>query len=163
MEILIEKKKHKVIYIEYQDRLPRIVVTIAFIETAKTPYWRPYFWDFFACDGDIDNIMAYNSGSGSAIDKLPSPHYIDTYKGASYWIDDCAKLEKESINIQKLSNPILLKVDDISSTNPFDVASITYSHEYCDVCGHSSDEFCFEHKYEDKDGDARYKHDNSCE
>jgi hypothetical protein len=163
MEILIENEKHKIIYIEYQDKLPFKVITAKFIETAKNPYWIPYQWDFFACNGDVKEILAYNSGFGGEINQLQASHYVETFKGASYWIDDCAKLEKQAININRLKNPILLKNDWISSKNPFKIAQITHSHEYCDICNYFSDEFCNEHKYFDAEGYARYKHDNSFE
>ena len=163
METLINERKHKIVYIEYQDNLPHSVITACFIETAEKPYWRPFYWDFFACNGDEADMLAYNSGSGGKINELQSPHYRDGYNGASYWIDDFAKLDKPAINCRQIKNPRILTDGYTKSRNPFKTSQFTDVQEYCDVCGHFSDEFCYEHKYFDDDGNARYKHDNSFE
>ena len=158
MEVLIENRKHKVIYIEYQDDIPFSVVTIFFVETAKVPYWRPERWDFYANKDDKNDIKAYSSGSGGDAYEIQSPQYIDKYLGAKYWMEEGVKFDSIERNITKLKEPI-----SNGFKNPFDIAEITDTNEYCDRCGYYSDEFCFEHKYEDNNFNVRYKDDDSYE
>ncbi len=162
MEILIDDTKQKVIYIEYQDGLPYRAVTIFFVETAEKPYWRPEYWDFFANNGDKNDLRAYRFGSGGDCNTIQAPQYADGYLGARYWIADSIKFDGTPKNIKQLNRPKLLN-GYINSRNPFKVAEITNSYEYCDRCGHSSTELCDEHKYEDDEGNVRYKDDDSYE
>jgi hypothetical protein len=162
MEYLIDNEKHKVIYIEYQDGLPHSVVTIFFVDTAKEPYWRPEYWDFFANEGDKNDLRAYSSGSGGDDKKIQAPQYIDGYLGARYWMAEYIEFDGEPKNIKRLKSPKLLRCYE-NSRNPFKVAEITHSCEYCDRCGHYSTEFCDEHKYDDDEGNVRYKDDDSYE
>jgi hypothetical protein len=160
METVIDDIKHKVIYIEYQDGLPFRVVTIFFVGTAKEPYWRPEFWDFFANEGDANDLMAYRSGSGGSDKEIDAPQYVDEYSGASYWMADNIQFDGIPQNIRKLKHPKLLHGYE-NSRNPFKVAEITNSYEHCDRCGYDSTEFCDEHKFFDEEGTARYIDDNS--
>lgn len=158
MKYQIGEETHIVIYIEYQDRIPHSVITKHFVSTAVEPYWRFEYWDVFANDGDTNDLRIYKSGSGG--DTLPAPQYIDGCKDGRYWLADGHELTGEPRNAQKLKYPFLL-IGYENSKNPFKVAEITHSYEYCDRCGHASTEFCYEHKYDDDEGNARYIDDNS--
>ena len=52
LEIQIGDELHRVVYIDYKDGIPHQVMTTHFIPTADKPYWRLYWWDFFANNGD---------------------------------------------------------------------------------------------------------------
>ncbi|MGE5317666.1 MAG: hypothetical protein ACM3ME_06695 [Chloroflexota bacterium] len=158
MKYQLEDEEHEVIYIEYQDNIPHAMVTRHFINRAQNPYWSFEFWDVFANNGDNTDLYLYNSGSGSGT--ITAPQYVEDYKGGSYWIAEDVEFDGEPKNATKLEDPILLNGYE-SSTNPFEIAEITNSYEYCDRCGHASTEFCYEHKYEDEEGIARYIDDNS--
>lgn len=159
MKRIIDDRNHKIIYIEYQENIPFNVVTIFFVETSKQPYWRPETWDFFANEGDVDDMYAYSSGSGGSHNKIPAPQYIDGYLGASYWMADGVEFEGIEKNIKRLERPLLIN----AHKNPFKYSEITHSSEYCDRCEYYSTEFCHEHKYEDDDDNVRYKDDDSYE
>lgn len=161
MEYEIDKKKHKIIYIEYQDGLPHNAVTVHCVDTAKIPYWIPVYWFIFANDGDTNYLMAYCEGFGGDDKKINAPQYVDDCKGVRYWMADGIEFEGEPKNIKRLKYPKLLKGLWENSRNPFVVAEITNHCEYCDRCGHYSTEFCYEHKYEDDEGNDRYKDDDS--
>lgn len=163
MKITIGDKKHKIIYIEYHDKLPHSVVTIVYIKNKKNSYWSPRYWDFFLEEGDRKDIRAYNSGSGGDATKIEAPHWVDGYIG-TYWIADGISFNGTPINAKKLEQPErLIGYLGKKSRNPFKVAEITDNCEYCDRCGHESSNFCYEHKYDDDDGNVRYKDDNSYE
>jgi len=156
----IKNQEHEVIYIEYQDAVPHSVVTKSYISNAKKPYWRTTQWDVFANDGDSENLMIYESGSGGEPTDISTPHYIESYKGASYWMGLGASFNSIPSNIIKLARPFNLGKNGDTIFNPFDICERTYSSEYCELCGHHSTEFCFEHKYDDENGDPRYIHNN---
>jgi len=160
MKILIGDEEHTIIYIEYQEGIPYSVITTQFIPTAKVPNNCPHSWDFFLNEGDKNDLRAYNSGFGGDATKIPAPQYIDGCTGVTYWISDGVEFEGEPKNIKKLKHPRLLKGFE-NSRNPFKIAEITNSCEYCDRCGHHSTEFCYEHKYDDDEGNPRYIDDDS--
>lgn len=163
MKIKIDNKEHRVVYIDYNDGIPHSVQTIAFIPTANKPYWRLYDWDFFANNGDKTDIRAYNSGSGGSHKQLQAPHWADGYVG-KYWIAKDAKFKGKVKNGKQLKNPKSLPSyymsDTKTSTNPFKCAEITHDIDYCEMCGHESTEWCQEHKYDDDNGDTRWRHNN---
>jgi hypothetical protein len=164
LQIEIGDKLHRVVYIDYNDDgIPHQVMTTRFVSTADEPYWRLYWWDFFANNGDKNDIRAYNSGSGGTHKEIQAPQWADGYIG-KYWVADDAKFKGKPKNAKRLKNPI--PVADYfgkKSINPFKVAEITHNIEYCDRCGHSSTEFCDEHKYWDEnDGVGRYIDDDLC-
>lgn len=162
MKVEIDKYMHEVIYIEYQDMIPWSVITMIFVSTAKEPYWRCYYWDVFAESGNKNDLRIYNSGSGGNPLKIEAPKYMDGVTGCEYWISNKASLKEDGKNITKIEKPRrIIYGFNQSSINPFKTAEQTYSNEYCDVCGYHSVDFCFEHKFDDENGEARYKHDNS--
>ena len=162
-KVQIEDELHKVVYIEYYDGIPNQVMTARFIETALNPYWRLYSWDFFANNGDKEDIMAYNSGCGGTPKEIQAPQWADGYIG-KYWMADDAKFKGKPKNAKRLKNLIpIAGYFGKKSINPFNVAKITNSMECCDRCGHYSTEFCDEHKYWDEEnGVGRYIDDDSC-
>ncbi len=154
MKTIINNKEHEVIYIDYRDgNIPHQVYTI---ET-KTRYSTS--WDFFANNGQKDDIRFYNSGSGYNKNKVPASNWAVPNSGI-YWIGTDVKLKGKSNGI-KLEKPLRVK-DSYrgSSINPFKIGEETYSREYCEECGHESTEFCYEHKYEDSDGNERWIHND---
>lgn len=165
MKIQIGKDEHRVVYIDYQNGIPHSVKTIFYVPVSVSgPYWRITDWDFFLNNGDESDLRAYECGSGGSHKKIQAPQYVDGYMG-KYWLAKDAKFKGKPKNARRLKNPVKLKnhwIGDFKfSKNPFKIAEITNSHEYCEVCEHSSTEFCYEHKYDDKNGDTYYKHDNS--
>jgi hypothetical protein len=153
MEILIDGKKHSVVYITYCDNIPDSAIT-------RDEYGFDY-WDFFAEQGDKKDIRAYNSGAGHASD-IQAPHWVDGFLGR-YWICDGYKFKGKPINGKKLKYPKKIQGCGCNSINPFKVAEITNSCEYCERCGHYSTDFCNEHKYYDDEVNVRYKDDDSYE
>ena len=160
MEYIIDNKKHKVIYIEYQDGLPFSVVTKYLVDTDDKPYWCHVEWDIFKNNDDETDLRAYESGWGNVATRIAAPQYIDGYTGATYWMDEGIEFEGTPRNIKRLKRPILLKGFE-NSRNPFKIAEITNNCEYCDRCGCFSNEFCYEHKYDDDEGNVRYIDDDT--
>lgn len=162
LEIKIGDKLHRVVYIDYKDGIPHSVITVSLIPTSEKPYWRLYYWDFFANDGDTQDIRAYNSGSGGSLKDIQAPQWADGHIG-KYWVSDDVKFHSKPKNGIRLKNPIPISSDYFSkkSINPFKVAEVTSNMEYCDRCEHYSTEFCTLHKYDDNEGNARYIDDNS--
>ena len=162
LEINIGKELHRVVYIEYNDdNTPHTVLTTSFISTADKPYWMLYWWDFFPNQGDIKDIKAFNSGFGGTPNKIQAPQWADGYIGR-YWIADDAKFRNKPKNAKRLKNPIPVSgYFGNKSINPFKIAEVTNAMEYCEQCEYDSTEFCYEHKYDDKDGNVRYKNDHS--
>ena len=161
MKTIINGAEHIVVYIEYKDGLPFNVKTIFYVSTAKKPYWRLVDWDFFANNGQPDDIRYYNAGSGGNHKSIQAPQWIDGYKG-KYWLHSDAKLKGKVKNGLRLTNPKRLTAYYMSCSkthaNPFLCAEETHSKEYCEMCGYESTEFCDEHKYMDKQGNYIYKH-----
>ena len=163
MEVEIDNQKHRVVYIEYRDNLPFEVNTIFYVDTSKKPYWRKVGWDFFPNNGDKKCIMAYEHCSGGSHKKIQAPKFADG-NNVKYWLADDAKFSGKPKNIERIDKPIRVKgYLGNTSVNPFKIAEITHSREYCEVCDQESTEFCHEHKYDDKDGNVRYKHNDSYE
>lgn len=142
LEIQIGDELHRVVYIDYNDDgIPHQVMTACFIFQLKKPYWGLYSWDFFPNNGNKEDIRAYNSGSGGTSQEIPAPQWADGHIG-KFWIADDAKFEGTPKNFKQLKNPIRLKgPSGKTSINPFKVAEITYSYEYCDRCGHDIEAF----------------------
>lgn len=162
MKIEIGNYIHEVIYIEYQNRIPWRVVTKYFVTTAKVPYWRTSDWDVFKESGDKQDLRIYNSGDGGSPTTIEAPKYIESAKNCYYWIYDDNSLVGIPENISKVDKPIRVKgYYGRTSINPFKISELTHSQEYCEVCEFTSVDFCHEHMYDDKDGNVRYKHDNS--
>lgn len=162
LEIQIGDELHKVVYIDYKDEIPYQVMTTMFIPTAEKPYWRLYLWDFFANNGDKKDIRAYNSGSGGTPKEIQAPQWVDGYTG-KYWMADDAKFIGKPKNAKRLKNPIpIADYFGKKSINPFRVAETTNNIEYCDMCGHNSTDFCYEHKYWDEENQVeRYIDEDS--
>lgn len=147
-------KLHRIVYIEYNDNLPHTVITF---EENKYVKW----WDFFPNNGDRLDLRAYNSGSGGSIKQIQAPTWADGYTG-KYWLAEDAKFRNKPKNARRLKHPVKIKgYFGNKSINPFKIAEITNSYEYCDMCGHSSIEICDEHIYMDEKGNLRYKHDDT--
>lgn len=162
MKTIIEDRTHEVVYIEYINKIPHEVVTSCFITTAEGPYHRAFHWDFFPNNGDKNDIRAYNSGSGGNPFEIDAPQWGEGCNVAEYWISPKAIFKGIPSNGNALNKPRRLKSwYGNSSINPFKVAEIAFSSEYCEECGHESTEFCDEHKYIDNEGNARFKHDDS--
>lgn len=164
MKILIEKKEHIVVYIDYnKNNIPHSVKTICFVDTAEKPYWAMYDWDFFANNGDVTDIRAYNSGVGGDFKKIQAPKWADGYTG-KFWTPKNAKLKGRVINGKKLKRPKYMPTHYMSdkkrSANPFKCAEITNDCNYCEMCGHESTDWCQEHKYDDENGIERWIHNN---
>jgi hypothetical protein len=161
MKADIENEEHTVVFIEYEDGIPFSVITMYWVDSALKPYFRPVFWDVFAESGDKHDLRIYKSGSGGNAFELEAPKYSDGFS-AQIWYDPILDLKGDLKSLELLKQPITMKnMYGEPSSNPFDVCEITYSDEYCDVCGHHSVEFCDEHMYTDEDGNDRYRHDNS--
>lgn len=165
MTTTINNKEHRIVYIEYDHHgLPFNVKTIFYVDKATNgPYWRIVDWDFFANNGDARDMRAYNCGSGGSHKEIQAPHWAPGHIG-KYWLADDAKFKGKPINGKRLKQPRRLSGYYMSkfktSINPFECAEITHNHEHCEMCGHSSTEFCDTHKYTDKNGDDRWKHNN---
>lgn len=162
MKTIIQEKEYRVVYIEYGNHnLPHQVYTAVYSpHCIGAPCWILMgWWDFFANEGDINDLKIYNAGGGGKSTEIPAPHWIDGYIG-SYWIDDkIAAFKGIPINAQQLKHPRLIKTKwNGNSRNPFKVSDETYSSEYCEVCDHESTEICDQHQYIDNDGELRYKH-----
>ncbi len=157
MKAIINKKEHEVIYIDYgYGNIPHQVYTIE----VETGYTRS--WDFFANNGEKDDIRFYDAGSGYKKNEISAPNWVDRGRG-KYWIGAAVKFKGRSNGI-KLEKPLRIKGYNGSSINPFKVSEETNCREYCEECGYESTEFCDEHKYEDTKGNARWKHnDEYCE
>jgi hypothetical protein len=161
MEIILENKKHQVIYIDYYgDGTPHSVITKFWVDTAEIPYWRPVYWDLFPEQNDLKDIRAYQSGSGGDATKVQAPQWIDGFIGR-YWIAECVEFEGTPKNAKRLKHPKYLKGYYENSRNPMKVAEIVFSQYYCDRCGYTSTEICDEHIYNDDDGNLRYRDDDS--
>ena len=105
LEIQIGDELHRVVYIDYQNGIPHQVMTVIFIESAKEPYWRLVNWDFFANNGDVLDIRAYEAGSGGSHKEIQAPKWADGYKG-KFWIPKDAKFKGKPRNATRLKNPI---------------------------------------------------------
>lgn len=160
MRIRINNELHTIIYIEYLGNIPHEVVTLCYVDNLKCePYWRPYYWSFFANGGDRSDIRYYNSGSGGSSPYIQAPQWADGYIG-EYWLENGGAFNGEPKNSRKLPKPKRLKYWSGSSINPFVAGEKTSCHEYCEECGFESTEICDKHQYIDRDGDLRYKHKN---
>ncbi len=155
METKINNELHKVIYIEYhENNIPHLVYTVCLDK-----YFNVYSWDFFANNNNKDDIRYYNSGWGGSSKEIPASNWAKGHKGR-YWIDSQSKLTGKS-NGTKLIKPLRIKgYYNNTSINPFKVSEETHSREYCEECGHESTEFCWEHKYEDEEGNAKWISNN---
>ncbi len=156
LKVLIGKKKHRVIYIDYNGGLPHSVVTECLIETANPPYHRVYHWDFFANNGNCKDMRHYNSGSGGNKDEIMAPKWVKGH-GAEYWMAEDIKLVGRVKNGILIKKPKRIRIYGKSSINPFKISEEAQSEEYCEECGYSSTEFCDEHKYIDEQGNDQYK------
>lgn len=161
MKAIIEDEEHRVVYIEYRRGIPHGVVSQLYVPDAVDgPYWRNIYWDCFANNGDKDDLYLYKSGSGGDID---APHFADGFVG-EIWIEKGIELNGTPINCKVLDKPKRIRtIYRGSSINPFRVAEITHSCEFCEVCGEESIDICWEHVYEDEDDnyELKYRHDNS--
>lgn len=164
MKTIVGNREERVVYIEYNGKVPHQVYTAVYSPTPTNgiPFWcLSHHWDFFANGGDESDIRHYNSGGGGDAAKIYGPHWVGKSPG-EYWMDrEIAAFKNEPINGKELLKPKRLKRwDGSTSINPFNVSEETYSHEYCEVCGFESTEPCWEHNYEDNEGNLRVKHAN---
>ena len=162
--IIIHEEKHYIIYIEYAGSIPFSIHTITYIEATTPPtkpYWRLYDWDCVANDGDAEDLIIYNSGSGGDYKKISAPQWVDGYKG-KYWLREDISLKGNVKNGKRLKCPKVIKSKwkEKSSINPFNIGEIVHNIEYCDRCEHWSTEWCQEHKYQDEKGNMRYIDNN---
>lgn len=157
MKAEIDGELHEVVYIDYyMGGIPHQVITTHYIAKSEKPYWRVYWWDFFANEGDKSDIRYINTGSGgSREDGYSAPQWADGYIGI-FWCAVDFKLKGEVKNGKRLKNPKRLKGWRTTSINPFKISEETNHYEFCERCGHDSTETCWEHKYEDDKGDLRY-------
>ncbi len=159
--VIHDKDEHHVVYIEYKKGLPFSVQTIEWIATAKKPYWRLTWWDFFPNNGDRNDLRAYEAGSGGDHKSIPAPRWINGYTG-EYWIRSDIRLKGKPKNAKQLTEPKrIYGWCNKSSINPFKIAEITYSRDHCEECGHESADICWDHKYEDGEGNLRYIDNNA--
>jgi hypothetical protein len=150
----INNREHKVVYIDYRDgNIPHQVYTVCLDK-----YRQLFTWDFFANNGDKRDIRYYNAGVGG--DKeIQASNWAKGVKG-QYWLDINSCLDGKS-NGKRLKQPLRVKgYSGSTSINPFMVAEETNNREYCEECGHESTEFCYEHKYEDNEGNERWISNN---
>ena len=152
MKTIVNNKKHEILYIEYDGKVPHSVFTID--ENGHSTSW-----DFFANNGDKTDIRFYNSGSGYRKDeKIPASTWVNGHE-QKYWLNKEMKLKGKSNGI-KIDKPLRISGYGNSSINPFKIAEETNSREYCEECGHESTEFCYKHKYEDSEGHERWIHND---
>jgi len=160
MKTEVENDIHKVVYIDYSNGVPHLVVTQEYIPDATNgPYWRNNFWDCFANEGDNSDLYLHHSGSGG---EIQAPIWADGYTGI-FWMDESCKFKGEPKNYKRIKHPRIIKSLRGASRNPFIIAEVTHCNEFCEVCNHSSIDVCWDHIYEDEDDhyELKYKHDNS--
>lgn len=136
----------QVIYIEYVDGIPHAVVTRAWIDTAKTPYWRCYYFDFYKDMDEVMPFMFYHSGSGGDPMRLQAPQFIKP-QGESwyaYWMAPDASYAPGTfaLNAKRLDEPIAYEGDP----NPFNHGRECYYVTYCKFCqGYYDEHLCNQH------------------
>ena len=156
-----KEKLLKVVYIEYINGIPHSAVTINTDYNPKTDKFAGSdSWDFFCEGGDKNNLKAYNSGGGGFGFTISAPKFTEGAK-VGIWVDKCIKLIGEAENCTILEKPLRLSDGVKTSINPFKIAEIALSCEYCKVCECFHEEYCDEHTYEDDEGEMRYDHDDS--
>ena len=160
LTVEIGKKIHEIVYIEYQNNIPFEAITTNFVPTAKEPYWCCYHWSFFLEKGDKLDLRAYNYGFGGNIQDIEASQWADGYTGI-FWLRNDLSLKGNLKNGKRIENPLRIKGYTKSSINPFKIAEIAYCKNYCSVCNEYSEDYCWEHIYEDKDSNLKYKHDKS--
>lgn len=151
----IDNRKHEVVYIDYRDgNIPHQVYTVCLDK-----YRQLFAWDFFSNNGDKRDIRYYNSGFGGNDKEIQASNWAKKGIG-KYWLAQKSCLNGKS-NGTRLKEPLRIKgYAGNTSINPFMVAEHTNCREYCEECGHESTEFCHEHKYEDSEGNERWKSNN---
>jgi hypothetical protein len=149
---------HSVVYIEYVNKIPYLVRTVTYIPNAVNgPYWRLFDWDFECADGDENDLIAYNCGSGGCEKDIDAPNFVKNKNIKEVWVADGIVLREKGENFTLIKELIELKNEFNKSTNPFDIAEIVYSIDYCPKCKTYSRDFCDEHLYYDNEGNARYR------
>ena len=136
------KRKLRVIYIEYSDNKPFAVI-------AENDGYNSYF-DFEQDCNDETSFMYYHSGGGGSMKELQAPHFIEG-ANTSYWIhkDAAFKDNELPINCMKLETPIRVN----GCLNPFQKAREVLGIAYCKICDkHYDEEYCQEHHIETEDG-----------
>jgi len=165
LKVIIDSEIHRVVFIEYCNRLPHSVTTelIYKKEGSGQSHTVLYHWDFFPNNGDNSDMRYYNSGSGGYDSvSLPVIHWADGYTGI-YWISSDFHFGGEVKNGKQLKHPIRLsKFGGGYSDNPFNVAWETSNYDHCEDCGKSGDDYCRECIYEDENDNyqLKYKSDN---
>ena len=149
---------HSVIYIEYINKIPHYVKTVSYIANAVNgAYWRLFDWYFECADGDEKDLIAYNCGSGGCEKDIDAPNFIKNKFIAEIWIANGIELKDKGQNYTLIKELIELENEFDKSTNPFDIAEIVYSIEYCPKCKSYSREFCDKHLYYDNEGNPRFR------
>ena len=149
---------HSVIYIEYFNKIPDSVKTVSYIPNAVNgPYWRLFDWHFECADGNEKDLIAYNSGSGGCEKDIDAPNFIKNKFVAEVWIAQGIELRGKGQNFTLINELIELENEFDKSTNPFDIAEIVHSIEYCPKCKVFSRDFCNSHLYYDNEGNPRFK------
>ncbi len=148
MKTEIDKTQHEIVYIDYLNGLPDNVYTMFFVDTAKKPYWRLTHYIIFPNNGDINDLRAYEYGSGGNPQKINAPTWADGYTG-KYWLSSKVKFNGKAKNALQLQKPLRIKgYYGNTSINPFKISEITHSHNYCEECGKESTDFCEIHQTE---------------
>lgn len=155
MNITINGKNHKVVYIEYHDNIP-FSVTVS-RDGLRADY------DFEIMYGDRKDIRWKWVGSGGDTNKIRAPKFINGTTGVSYWIDKSAKLTgRVQPFFKKIEKPIRLTSYYGRFYNPFHAGCETNNIEYCNICEQHMPSECDQHQYwDDESGTVRYVHDNS--
>jgi hypothetical protein len=155
LDIKINNELHEVIYIDYNKGIPHSVITTQFIETAIKPYWMLIYWDMFLEKGSKNHLRHYKSGSGGEIKDILAPQWCNGYIG-EFWIKQGLEFKNKVKNGKMLEYPKRIKIGLLSSINPLKISEISYGENYCKKCGEYSEDYCWDHVFEDEYGDIRY-------
>jgi hypothetical protein len=148
-EILINDKKHKLLYVEYSGNKPSYVITAFFVPTAICgAYWRLVGWDFFFNENDKNDLMYFESWSGGRIE---DGIYATEFKKGTHrvWKSEEVKFVEIPKNVKMLDKPI--------TQNPFLHAQQSLGYTCCKECGMCiDDDYCISelpcgHAYWDED------------
>lgn len=143
----------KVVAIEYFENEPHSIITDNGVFS---------FWDCFYERGHKDELKYFCSGGGGT----KKTFKLETsFVNPNLWSIWVAKGYRHILNVQEgvkiLEHPIFLSDGwETTSYNPSKIGTEAYDQNYCKVCEEFSEEYCFEHIYEDDDGNLRYVESN---
>jgi hypothetical protein len=154
IEIKIDDVLHKLLYVEYDGRVPFYVVTAHFVpEAICGAYWRLCGWDFFFDQDDKGMPMYYESSSGGSIeDGIEAPKFIRNKR--KIWKSEEIQFRGTPENCIVLDKPY--------QKNPFRNRYESSGYTVCEVCGMSfdidsrSEEFPCGHAYWDEEYEVKY-------